>query len=721
MTKKLKIYQILTFVLGLAFIAICLFVGITAIQKQMKLNLAVKMNPSILCGIYVDDTLVFDNVNSTIGDGVELTANTLKLNSTSTFGQSFNLKIANKNANAIYVTFSGATISGSTSYSTVINASTTSSAMALSSAGMVTITMQQVVQVTTNIVQCTYTTDASSGIIEVNGKKYIPYGGTLKQTFTSNAGYSTPPTLSVTMGGETTTAYTYTNGFFTFSNVTADIVVNASCNPITYTVAYNANGGSGSIASQTHTYGISLALSPCTFTPPANKKFAGWAETSSGAVEYTDGESVINLSTTQDEVVTLYAVWEDAGFTITLNLNGGSYNSSTSNITLSGAYSNLSSATSVVDDYIPTMTNYTFGGWYSDVVGAANVPTTQVKYFSCNYFTDNSISLAQDLTLTGATTLYARWLPFTVGTYSTGTDKPTESGSTVTYTAFAGYKYLKFVGVDTFTYTYGSNTTATTPLRFIVIGAGENVNSAMKGAYEQTSVTKAAFAGTLANTKDTSAVGTNTEIAYNHVLLLSEQLVDRMYYGSKGNWLDTSATTRKFLNETTTATNFLPGSGLDDYVTNGFIVKPSTNTENITLADGIRTAWRSGTTTDNESCIFLLGSRYGDPGSGNASDNGEIVSQTDTIKERYYSQHFVVEDYLGVDTEGVEGGDLVYGDAKLKQFTGLNASYSSSWWLRSGFYDSNNYAYFVLSLGRVSYDGVLNYVGVRPSFILNLA
>jgi len=486
-----------------------------------------------------------------------------------------------------------------------------------------------------------------------------------------------------------------------------------------YVVSFNANGGSGTMPAQQHALAGSTALTECTFTAPAGKEFAGWAITSDGEVKYTDGQSVSNLKTKAGEGIVLYAVWREPGFAITLNLNGGAYNTSTNNITLSGVYSNLSSATSVVDDYIPTMTNYTFGGWYSDVVGATNVPTTQVKYYSCNYFTDNSISLAQDLTLTGPTTLYARWLPFIVGTYETGTDAPTESGNTVTYTAFAGYKYLKFVGVDSFTATYDSNVT---PLRFIVIGAGEKVNSAMKGAYEQTSVTKAAFAGTLTNTKDTSAVGANTEIADNHVLLLSEQLVDRMFYcDNNANWLDTSATTRKFLNETTTATNFLPGSGLDDYVTNGFIVKPSTNTENATLANGIITAWSSGTTTDNDSCIFLLGSRYGSFDSGNASANGEIVSQTDNIKERYYSQHFVVEDYLGVDREGIEGGDLVYGDAKLKQFTGLNATYSAYWWLRSGDYNDYNHAYYVYSSGSVSGNFVYFGGGVRPSFILNLS
>ena len=51
MTKKLKIYQILTFALGLAFVGLCLFIGITAVQKSMKLKLGFTAEPSIYCYI----------------------------------------------------------------------------------------------------------------------------------------------------------------------------------------------------------------------------------------------------------------------------------------------------------------------------------------------------------------------------------------------------------------------------------------------------------------------------------------------------------------------------------------------------------------------------------------------------------------------------------------------------------------------------------------------
>ena len=320
--KRNKFYQIGFFALAFAFITLCAYMGITAIQKSMTLNLSMQAKPSISCAIYINESLVFDNVTPQIADGVELTANTLKLNTTSVFGQSFNLKIENKNENAIYVTFSGATISGSTNYKTIINKNTISNSMALSSAGTVTITMQQVVKVTTTPTNCTYTTDVSSGLISVSGSSYIPYGATLKQTFTSNTGYTSPPSINASMGGQTISNPDYTNeGLLTISNVTGDIVVNASCGAITYTVAYYSNDGNTLITSETHTYGQSKNLySSTNLTPPSGKRFSGWAETSGGAVKYTDGQSVNNLTTTNGATINLYAVWEDVNVSITYNL-----------------------------------------------------------------------------------------------------------------------------------------------------------------------------------------------------------------------------------------------------------------------------------------------------------------------------------------------------------------------------------------------------------------
>ena len=74
--------------------------------------------------------------------------------------------------------------------------------------------------------------------------------------------------------------------------------------PITYTVSYNANGGSGAPTSQTKTAGTALTLSS---TKPTRTgyTFKGWATSASGSVAYQPGSSFAT-----DANTTLYAVWE---------------------------------------------------------------------------------------------------------------------------------------------------------------------------------------------------------------------------------------------------------------------------------------------------------------------------------------------------------------------------------------------------------------------------
>ena len=82
----------------------------------------------------------------------------------------------------------------------------------------------------------------------------------------------------------------------------------------TYTVSYNANGGSGAPSSQTKTYGVNLTLSS-TVPTRAGYAFKGWATSSTGAVAYQAGGTY-----SANSAVTLYAVWELLG-----NVRMGSY------------------------------------------------------------------------------------------------------------------------------------------------------------------------------------------------------------------------------------------------------------------------------------------------------------------------------------------------------------------------------------------------------------
>jgi uncharacterized repeat protein (TIGR02543 family) len=75
-----------------------------------------------------------------------------------------------------------------------------------------------------------------------------------------------------------------------------------------YLVAFFANGGSGSMALQKHTYGNALKLSANRFKRQGYS-FAGWATKSNGPLKFKDKASVKNL-TKAGRTIKLYALWD---------------------------------------------------------------------------------------------------------------------------------------------------------------------------------------------------------------------------------------------------------------------------------------------------------------------------------------------------------------------------------------------------------------------------
>ena len=118
----------------------------------------------------------------------------------------------------------------------------------------------------------------------------------------------------------------------------------------TYTISYNANGGSGAPSSQTKIHGKNIALA--TYSPRrTGYKFAGWSSTANGAVQWSAGGT---YSTNAN--ATLYAVWTPNTYTITYNANGGTGQPGNQTKT-HGVNLTLSST-------IPTRQHHKFLGWH---------------------------------------------------------------------------------------------------------------------------------------------------------------------------------------------------------------------------------------------------------------------------------------------------------------------------------------------------------------------
>ena len=201
MTKKLKIYQILTFALGLAFVGLCLFVGITAVQKSMKLNLSFTANPIVFCQVLVNEEVIFDNSEKIIDDGVSLSGNVLTFNSTVsenvTLGESFDLQIKNYSTtgSAIHISFNGATIStgdvvNSTSYSEIIASNNFSEVLSVSTNEM-EISMTKVTPVTLSL-GAGVTLTSSNILTSTSGAQCLPFGEDLQATISLESSYENP-------------------------------------------------------------------------------------------------------------------------------------------------------------------------------------------------------------------------------------------------------------------------------------------------------------------------------------------------------------------------------------------------------------------------------------------------------------------------------------------------------------------------------------------------
>lgn len=149
-----------------------------------------------------------------------------------------------------------------------------------------------------------------------------------------------------------------------------------------YTVTWNANGGTVSPASVSKTHGSTLGTLPTptrAATAEYSYTFAGWFTAASDGTQ-------ISSTTTVTGNVTYYAHWTATkrSYTATFNSNGGSTPSSSS----------ITKEYNVALGTLPTCTRtgYTFLGWYTASSGGTKISTTTVVTKDITYYAQWSIN-----------------------------------------------------------------------------------------------------------------------------------------------------------------------------------------------------------------------------------------------------------------------------------------------------------------------------------------
>ena len=167
--------------------------------------------------------------------------------------------------------------------------------------------------------------------------------------------------LTYTVSGSYSQLKLFSKRFESTSNAATtitEVVVTYNATPACeYTVNFDGNGNtSGSMLPQYFTCGEYKALTDNAFTR-TGYTFAGWATSANGSVAYTNQESV-NLSSKNNDNITLFAQWQINSYKVTWKPNGGNWSGNASDKVEDYNY-----GATITTPSNPSRYGYNFTGW----------------------------------------------------------------------------------------------------------------------------------------------------------------------------------------------------------------------------------------------------------------------------------------------------------------------------------------------------------------------
>lgn len=181
--------------------------------------------------------------------------------------------------------------------------------------------------------------------------------------------------------------------------------------PNQYTVTYNANGGTGTAASQKKKYDADFSLSTGGSIKRAGYTLSGWNTKADGTGKnYSLGQNVSNLTATNDGTVKLYAKWTPNTLTVKYDANGGYAENTPNNIfsfVNQWTFGTGKKDPANMSSFGLTRTGYTRkdgAEWNTKANGAGRSLDQDIKYELTDYEPD-IVNGSRE------TVLYAQWTP----------------------------------------------------------------------------------------------------------------------------------------------------------------------------------------------------------------------------------------------------------------------------------------------------------------------
>ncbi|MDO4730897.1 MAG: InlB B-repeat-containing protein, partial [Clostridia bacterium] len=200
-------------------------------------------------------------------------------------------------------------------------------------------------------------TQPSNGSLSVS-KEYAAQKEEIDITVSPNSGYSLSALNVKTLDG-TPVAISSRSFLMPNENVVVSATFKKDVPKVIYnTLSYDANGGSGTMKSESVKSGVLFELpTTCSFTPPTGKMFAGWATS-------PDGDIILTNFLAISKNTTVYAIWTDMGpteYTVTFDANGGTVVPPTMTTT----------NTKLPSLPTPTLEGKSFVGWFTEKTGGS--------------------------------------------------------------------------------------------------------------------------------------------------------------------------------------------------------------------------------------------------------------------------------------------------------------------------------------------------------------
>ncbi len=164
----------------------------------------------------------------------------------------------------------------------------------------------------------------ASEYVIISGENNIPLTATTNVGYTFKGFVANNASLEIKKANQSSATVSCN-----IDKVIAEIEITVNCDVNKYSIVFDSNSAtSGTMPPEQFTYDTSKEL-PTNAFQKIGHTFIGWNTKVNGSgIAYENGQTILNITTTNNDEIVLYAQWSANSYTVTYDANGGEFKSS---------------------------------------------------------------------------------------------------------------------------------------------------------------------------------------------------------------------------------------------------------------------------------------------------------------------------------------------------------------------------------------------------------